>query len=82
MIEPRFRWQFPVAITIDEALAAAGSRHGLDSRVVAILARRGLLNGAAFDGFFAPALEALHDPRLLQDADRFAARITRARSRG
>ncbi len=82
MIEPRFRWQFPESIAIDPAVLAAGERHGLDERVAGLLARRGLLDGAAFDGFFAAPLEALHDPRLLPDADVFAERIGRARAAG
>jgi single-stranded-DNA-specific exonuclease len=82
VIEPRFRWQFPESIAIDPAVLAAGERHGLDERVAGLLARRGLLDGAAFDGFFAAPLEALHDPRLLPDADVFAERIGRARAAG
>jgi single-stranded-DNA-specific exonuclease len=82
VIEPRFRWQFPESIAIDPAVRAAGERHGLDERVAGLLARRGLLDGAAFDGFFAAPLEALHDPRLLPDADVFAERIGRARAAG
>jgi single-stranded-DNA-specific exonuclease len=82
VIEPRFRWLFPVAIAIDPAVRAAGERHGLDERVTALLASRGLLDGAAFDGFFAPPVDALHDPALLPDAELFAARIARARADG
>ncbi|HSL33081.1 MAG TPA: single-stranded-DNA-specific exonuclease RecJ [Candidatus Limnocylindrales bacterium] len=83
MIEPRFRWRFPDATEPDPAVraaaVAAGSRHSLDERVAGLLTRRGLLDGAAFDAFFAPPLEALHDPGLLPDAARFEARIARAR---
>ena len=82
MIEPRFRWQFPELITIDSAVRAAGERHGIDERVATLLARRGLLDGPAFDGFFADPLDVLHDPRLLPDAEAFAARIGRARATG
>ena len=53
MIEPRYRWQFPEAIAIDSGLQAAAERHSLDERVAGLLARRGLLDGAAFDSFFA-----------------------------
>jgi single-stranded-DNA-specific exonuclease len=79
VIEPRYRWQFPEAIAIDSGLQAAAERHSLDERVAGLLARRGLLDGAAFDSFFAAPLDSLHDPRLLPDADVFADRIGRAR---
>ncbi len=82
MIEPRYRWQFPAAMAIDSGLLAAAERHSLDERVVGLLARRGLLDAAAFDSFFAAPLDSLHDPRLLPDADVFAARIGRARATG
>ena len=82
MIEPRYRWQFPEAIAIDSGLQAAAERHNLDERVAGLLARRGLLDGAALDSFFAAPLDSLHDPRLLPDADVFADRIGRARAAG
>jgi single-stranded-DNA-specific exonuclease len=82
VIEPRYRWQFPEAMATDSGVLAAGERHGLDERVVGLLARRGLLDAAAFDSFFAAPLDSLHDPRLLPDADVFAARIGRARATG
>jgi single-stranded-DNA-specific exonuclease len=82
VIEPRFRWQFPDPAELDDAVRAAGTRHGLDERVSGLLAGRGLLDDAAFDAFFAPPAEALHDPRLLPDAEAFAARIGRARRDG
>jgi len=82
VIEPRYRWQFPEAIAIDSGLQAAAERHSLDERVAGLLARRGLLDGAAFDSFFASPLDSLHDPRLLPDADVFADRIGHARAAG
>ena len=82
MIEPRYRWQFPEAIAIDSGLQAAAARHNLDERVAGLLAQRGLLDGAAFDSFFAAPLDSLHDPRLLPDAEVFADRIARARAAG
>ena len=80
MIEPRFRWQFPDAIVIDATARSAGIRHGLDERVTGLLVRRGLTDDAAFDAFFAPPLDGLHDPRLLPDAEAFEDRIRRARA--
>ena len=82
MIEPRYRWQFPEAIAIDSGLQAAAARHNLDERVAGLLAQRGLVDGAAFDSFFAAPLDSLHDARLLPDAEVFADRIARARAAG
>ena len=82
MIEPRFAWRFPAPVTLDDVIRAAGARHGLDERVTGLLASRGLTGAAQFDAFFAPALEALHDPSLLPDAAAFAGRIRQARDRG
>jgi single-stranded-DNA-specific exonuclease len=82
VIEPRYRWQFPAAMATDSGLLAAAERHSLDERVVGLLARRGLLDAAAFDSFFAAPLDSLHDPRLLPDSEVFAARIARARATG
>lgn len=82
VIEPRFAWRFPAPLTIDDLTRAAGVRHGLDERVTGLLAGRGLSGAADFDAFFAPPLEALHDPALLPDAAAFARRIREARERG
>jgi single-stranded-DNA-specific exonuclease len=81
VIEPRFAWRFPALVTIDDVTRAAGVRHGLDERVIGLLAGRGLTGPADFDAFFSPAREALHDPRLLPDAAAFAGRIRQARER-
>ena len=82
MIEPRFAWRFPALVTIDDVTRAAGARHGLDERVIELLAGRGLTGPADFDAFFSPAREALHDPGLLPDAAAFAGRIRQARECG
>jgi single-stranded-DNA-specific exonuclease len=82
VIEPRFSWRFPAAVSIDDVIRAAGARHGLDERVTGLLAGRGIIAAADFDAFFAPPLEALHDPALLPDAAAFARRIREARERG
>ena len=81
VIEPRFRWQFPASDPPDDVARAAATRHGLDERVTGLLWRRGLVDDAGFDSFFATPAEALHDPRLLPDADRFLDRLTAAVSR-
>jgi hypothetical protein len=62
VIEPRFRWQFPAPVTLTDPIREASGRHGLDQRVAGLLVRRGLLDVAAFDEFFAPPLAGLHDP--------------------
>jgi single-stranded-DNA-specific exonuclease len=82
VIEPRFAWRFPAPVTIDDVTRAAGARHGLDQRVIGLLAGRGLSGTAEFDAFFAQPLDALHDPARLPDAAAFAARIRLARVRG
>ena len=82
MLEPRHRWRFPDPVTIPEALAAEAGRAGLSGRVVEVLVRRGLLDPAELRSFLGDPRDALHDPRLLPDADRFAARIKTARDRG
>lgn len=82
MIEPRYRWRFPAAVSVEPGLREAALRHALDDRVTAILAARGLREAAAVDAFFGDPGAGLHDPRLLPDAEPFAARIRRARAGG
>ncbi len=80
MIEPRFAWRLAEPVTPSPDLLASGARHGLGARAVGLLAARGLAAGTDIDAFFAPPLDALHDPRLLPDAEAFVERIARARS--
>jgi single-stranded-DNA-specific exonuclease len=82
VIEPRFSWRFPIPVTASDELIAAGARHGLGSRVVGLLAARGLAATADVDAFFAEPLAALHDPALLPDAAAFRERIELARAGG
>jgi single-stranded-DNA-specific exonuclease len=82
VIEPRFSWRFPVSVIASDDLIAAGARHGLGSRVVGLLATRGLAAAADVDAFFAEPLAALHDPSLLPDAVAFRERIEHARAGG
>ncbi|MHB8674089.1 MAG: single-stranded-DNA-specific exonuclease RecJ [Candidatus Limnocylindrales bacterium] len=82
MLEPRTRWIFPSPVVVDEASVAAGAAAGLSRRVVEVLARRGISGPDALRAFLAPPDRALHDPRLLPDADRFLERIRAARSAG
>ncbi|HET9346930.1 MAG TPA: single-stranded-DNA-specific exonuclease RecJ [Candidatus Limnocylindrales bacterium] len=83
MTEPRFRWQFPVAVApIDTETLEAGSRLGLDERVTRLLAARGVADAMSLDAFFAAPDAGLHDAALLPDADAFRDRIGRARRDG
>ncbi len=82
MLEPRTRWIFPSPLVVDEASVAAGAAAGLSRRMVEVLARRGIADPDALRAFLAPPDRALHDPRLLPDADRFLERIRAARTVG
>jgi single-stranded-DNA-specific exonuclease len=82
MLEPRHRWTFPRPVTVPDALAAEARLAGLSPRIVEVLVRRGLLDPVELRSFLAEPISALHDPRLLPDADAFLARIRRARGAG
>ena len=82
MIEPRFAWRLAQPVTPTTELLDAGSRHGLGSRVVGLMAGRGITSPADLDALFADPLEALHDPSLLPDAGVFRERIAAARRAG
>jgi single-stranded-DNA-specific exonuclease len=79
VVEPRFRWAFPAAVTLDPDLLAAAQRHALSARVAGILAARGVANPAELHAWFAEPEAGLHDPALLPDAGIALARIVRAR---
>jgi single-stranded-DNA-specific exonuclease len=81
-MQPHHRWTFPAAVDIDVEIAAEAARAGLSARAVEVLVRRGLLDAAELRAFLAEPESALHDPRLLPDADPFLARIERARVAG
>jgi single-stranded-DNA-specific exonuclease len=81
-LTPRFRWHLAPGVAPTPDLLAAASERGLGSRLVRVLAARGHLDPTALGALFDPPTEGLHDPRLLPDADRFLARITRARTSG
>ncbi len=82
VIEPRFSWQVADAVTPTDDLRAAGAKLGLGTRAIGLLASRGLSTADELEAFFAEPIDALHDPRLLPDADRFLARMRAARSAG
>lgn len=80
MVEPRYRWTFPAAVTLGPDLLEAAQRHALSVRVAGILAARGVTGAADLDAWFAEPQAGLHDPALLPDAVVARARLERARS--
>lgn len=81
MIEPRFAWRLATPVTPTAELVAAAARHGLGARVLSLLSARGIAAPGELDAFFADPRDALHDPRLLPDAEIFRQRILDARAR-
>jgi single-stranded-DNA-specific exonuclease len=81
-MQARHRWTFPTTVDVEPEMAAEAARAGLSLRAVEVLVRRGLLDAAELRAFLAEPESALHDPRLLPDADRFLARIRRAHEMG
>jgi single-stranded-DNA-specific exonuclease len=79
VIEPRFAWRVADAVDPSPELLAAGARHGLGSRVIGLLAGRGIDSPAGLDAFFGEPAAGLHDPLLLPDAAAFRDRIAAAR---
>lgn len=82
MLEPRFRWTFPVPVHIDPALGRAARDRGIAERMTELLVRRGVTDRADLDAWFAEPLDGLHDPRLLPDASIALDRLRGARERG
>jgi single-stranded-DNA-specific exonuclease len=81
MIQPLYRWQLPAAVSVDRATRDHAVARGVSLRLLALLVRRGVTAVADIDGFLAPPLEGLHDPRLLPDADAALRRVASARAR-
>ena len=79
MIEPRFTWLYPDRAPLDEGFLQAVRAHGGSSRLARVMSGRGI-DRDEVDRFFGPALESLHDPARLPDADRAVERIARARA--
>jgi single-stranded-DNA-specific exonuclease len=78
VIEPRFTWLYPDRAPLDEGFLQAVRAHGGSSRLARVMSGRGI-DRDEVDRFFGPALESLHDPARLPDADRAVERIARAR---
>lgn len=82
MLEPSHRWSFPDPVAIPPSLLEEAAGRGVSTRVLEVLVRRGLLGDGGLEAFLAAPEASLHDPSLLPDADRFLARIRRARTNG
>jgi single-stranded-DNA-specific exonuclease len=82
VVEPRYRWTFPAAVSLGPDLIEAAQRHALSIRVAGILASRGVAAVADLDAWFATPHAGLHDPSLLPDAAVARARLERAKADG
>ena len=79
MIEPRFLWLYPDRAPLDPGYLDAVRARGGSARLARVMAARGIGQDEV-DRFFGPALDSLHDPARLPDADRAVDRIARARA--
>jgi single-stranded-DNA-specific exonuclease len=82
MIRSLYTWRLRERSSVDDACRALARERDVSDRLLAILAGRGIADAPALASFLAPAVEGLHDPRLLPDAEVALARVTRARDRG
>jgi single-stranded-DNA-specific exonuclease len=80
VVEPRFRWTFPAALSLAPDLVEAAHRHALSTRVAGILAARGISGAADLDAWFGTPHAGLHDPSLLPDAALALTRFERAKA--
>lgn len=81
-MEPRFRWQYPAPVDLDEACLAFGREHALSERLLGLLAARGVCGTPDLASFFGPPELGLHDPWRLPDAAALVERVGRARAAG
>ena len=79
MLEPHYRWVFPVPVEVGPDQAAEADRLGISERTTAVLAARGVADGRALRAFFAEPVDGLNDPADLPDAEALRSRIGRAR---
>jgi single-stranded-DNA-specific exonuclease len=75
-LRPEARWIRPK--DSQEVTAALAASLGIERLAAAVLVKRGFADEVAARAFLYPALEALHDPRLMCDMDRAAARVCEA----
>ena len=69
-IEPRFHWTLPRPWPVSPETIAAARERSLSPRLVRVLSRRGPVDPAGIAARFDEPAGALHDPRLLPDAQR------------
>ncbi len=77
-IEPRFHWTLPRPWPISPETITAARDRGLSPRLVRVLSRRGPVDPAGIAARFDEPAGALHDPRLLPDAQRVLDRVRAA----
>jgi single-stranded-DNA-specific exonuclease len=82
MIVSSHRWRLAQSVEVDPACAALAAERGISPRLLALLAIRGVSTAAELAAFLAPAVDGLHDPRLLPDAGAALRRVAEARARG
>ena len=82
MIVSSFHWRVVDTPRVDAECEALAARRGISSRLLALLAARGIVTAANLERFLAPAEEGLYDPRLLPDAAAALRRVSEARARG
>jgi single-stranded-DNA-specific exonuclease len=82
MIVSTFHWSVADTPRVGSECEALAARHGISSRLLALLAARGIATAADLERFLAPAEEGLYDPRLLPDAAAALRRVSEARARG
>jgi single-stranded-DNA-specific exonuclease len=82
MIEPLYEWIAPRQVAVSAECLAVGAEHGISTRMVRLLAARGVETADDLRLFLAAPEEGLHDPRLLPDAEAALLRVAAARARG
>jgi single-stranded-DNA-specific exonuclease len=82
MITSAFRWRVAPSQAVDSECLALAAERGISSRLLAVLAARGVITAGDLARFLAPAEDGLHDPRLLPDAQAALRRVVAARANG
>ena len=82
MITSTFRWRVAPVVRVDAACLELATRRGISSRLLSLMAVRGIATADDLARFLAPAEDGLHDPMLLPDAGAALRRVSEARERG
>lgn len=77
-IEPRFHWTLPRPWPVSAETVTAARERNLSPRLVRVLSRRGPVDPAGISARFDEPSGALHDPRLLPDAQQVLDRVRAA----